>query len=777
MKAKGVQQFAVWLLGAFVLSLMNLGALPVQAAPGLVADVVSVTPAPTVKSGETAPITVVLKNTGTATWQNVGINATKLATAGPRDRQSGFYAAGWIAPNRVVSAEESAVAPGQNGTFRFNATGNGLGGAVTEKFGLVTEGVEWATLTFPITLNVAKATYKADLLSPASVSAELKAGQAQTFETRIRNSGDTTWQSLGGSAVKLATTSPMDRKSVVKATTWLSDNRVASIGSVTQAGSEAIISWTIQAPAKPGNYKEEFGVVVEGIAWLAPRVTLNLKVVPAIYQAQWVQQSSSVSVEPAGTASVWVEFKNTGNTAWAAEGATPTRLGTSRRLDRGSSFYDASWITPNRAAAMSPAVVNPGEVARFTFNLNAPDKVGKYREYFQPVVDGVAWLNDVGLYWDIAVEEELSIQNLIRVGLTATTDPVTISGGPFVVRRGTDKSLVRKVDSSITITPVGGGYALSTGETVNDFVRIVPMKGAILNVQTGGMGGTYTAFRGIIVIQRSAINNVWVVNHVELEDYMQGIAEVPEGWPQQAQMAQMTAARTYAVKQRSHSAAVDIFDLYDDTRSQVYYGYNYEKSRPNLVAAAQATKGMVIKHGGQPINAYYFSDSWGSTEASYNVWGKGNPALSIPYLQAVTDPYSRASDWNYTLTQDYLKTRFDTTLGIAATGSDDIKSIEVTERFSSNHAKMVRFTMVSGRTINVPSWDFDYYTNNNDIRSMAFNIVATGDPARPDFLFTGKGWGHGVGMAQWGARNMADQGFDYKRILTYYYTGTAVEPL
>jgi len=77
----------------------------------------------------------------------------------------------------------------------------------------------------------------------------------------------------------------------------------------------------------------------------------------------------------------------------------------------------------------------------------------------------------------------------------------------------------------------------------------------------------------------------------------------------------------------------------------------------------------------------------------------------------------------------------------------------------------------------VPFYDFDYLTNNNDIKSMNFSVTPTGDPNRPDFVFTGSGYGHGVGLPQWSAYNMALQGFDFNKILTFFYTGVTIAPL
>src|SRR6185369_5047816 len=102
---------------------------------------------------------------------------------------------------------------------------------------------------------------------------------------------------------------------------------------------------------------------------------------------------------------------------------------------------------------------------------------------------------------------------------------------------------------------------------------------------TAGISSGYNRFRGIIETRRSALSgNVWVVDTLELEDYLKGVAEVPNSWPLEAQKAQMVAARTYAAAKLTAPVA-DIFDIYSDTRDLVEDGYNYEIAHSNLVAA------------------------------------------------------------------------------------------------------------------------------------------------------------------------------------------------
>ncbi len=759
-------------LGVFVVmagSLMTSPSLAVAQAAGLKAELVSANSPITAKAGTAVEFTVAIKNIGSTTWTNSGSNAVNLGTVKPMDHKSRFATSGWIGNNRPATMQETTVAAGETAHFRFLAAATGSG-KVTDYFGLVMERVSWFSLSIPLTINVQPAIFKGELVAQSAASFELKTQETVTVTVRVKNTGDVAWANSGAGAVKVATSSPFDRASNLYHSSWLSKNRAAMASTVIESGDGGEFTFTIQAPNKTGIFKEEFSLVAEGTAWIPIKFWLTVKVVPAVWSAELVNQSTKVvSLPPEDTATLWAEFKNTGNTTWRGDGANAVKLGTARKLDRVSVFQDSSWLSKNRVKAISPVEIAPGETGRFEFAIKAPNNLGKYQEYFRPVVEGVTWLNDSGLTWEITVEEELTIKDPIRVGIASTADTITVQGNSFVIRRGSDKGLVKKVSGgSVVVTAFNGGYSLNTGESVNDWLRFIPLNNALLSVRTSGIGSSYDTFRGIIDVRRSSMSgNVWVVNVLEFEDYMKGIAEVPEGWPAEAQKAQMVAARTYAVTKLKAPVA-DIFDIYDDTRDQVYYGYDYESSRPGLVAAAESTRGIIIKYNGVPISAYYFSDSGGYTENVENVWTK-----TIPYLRAVPDPYAKPIEWTATLTQDYLQGRFDESLDVAP-GADVIVGIAVTERNPSGRLKTITFTMQSGKVVPISSKTFDYLTNGNEVKSMKFDVVATGDPARPDFIFTGQGWGHGVGMAQWGAKNMALQGKNYQEILTYYYTGVTV---
>jgi stage II sporulation protein D len=157
----------------------------------------------------------------------------------------------------------------------------------------------------------------------------------------------------------------------------------------------------------------------------------------------------------------------------------------------------------------------------------------------------------------------------------------------------------------------------------------------------GGLHGTGApltfdesrAYDGVFIFRPDGAHGVMTVNSVGLDDYVRGVvtAEMPSRWPSQALEAQAIAARTYAVAAPPVNAD---FDVYDDTRSQMYVGVDAES--PAGDAAVSATAGKVVEYAGRPAVTYFFASSGGHTESVQNVWYNLAP---LPWLRGVTDPY------------------------------------------------------------------------------------------------------------------------------------------
>ena len=217
-------------------------------------------------------------------------------------------------------------------------------------------------------------------------------------------------------------------------------------------------------------------------------------------------------------------------------------------------------------------------------------------------------------------------------------------------------------------------------------------------------------YRGELVVRRG----ISVVNDLPLERYLRGVVpwEMPSRWNADALRAQAVAARTYALATRNPGWT---FDLYADTRDQMYGGIRAEKRSTNL--AVGATAGRILTWDGEPARTYYFSTSGGRTESSHDAFRSG----VIPYLRSVPDPYDAGPhhDWTYRFTTGQLARLLGVTgiasIGVRVNGSGRAAAVVLRERLGGR------------RTI-----DGDAFRSALDLPSTWFSVGGTQrTPARP----------------------------------------------
>jgi stage II sporulation protein D len=199
-------------------------------------------------------------------------------------------------------------------------------------------------------------------------------------------------------------------------------------------------------------------------------------------------------------------------------------------------------------------------------------------------------------------------------------------------------------------------------------------------IRVGGKG----LYRGRLKAT-AAGGGLRIVNAVALDAYVRGVVanEVPSSWPRAALQAQAVAARSYALATRSGGA----FDVYDDTRSQVYHGKDSETGRTNK--ATKRTRGEVVRHGKQVATTYFFSTSGGETESVQFGFPGAEPA---PYLKGVNDPYDAASPyhrWRVSYSQRQMESR------LSGLFSGKLRKIKVLKRGRS--PRIVQARVVGSR--------------------------------------------------------------------------------
>ena len=252
-----------------------------------------------------------------------------------------------------------------------------------------------------------------------------------------------------------------------------------------------------------------------------------------------------------------------------------------------------------------------------------------------------------------------------------------------------------------------------------------------------------------------------IVNFVDIEKYLLGVIpyEMPSSFPLEALKAQTVIARSYA--QTNINRNKKDFDLYDDTRSQVYAGI--PKSRlSNVEKAIKETKGEVITYNGRVIDALFHSYSGGYTASAKEVYGN-----DIEYLKPVEDKFSKGVPISV-LTWTYLipKSQLEKEIGFIPFDYD----IEYTE---SNRVKyIILYNEDRSLEKKYTGAEFRRKYSTSKIKSTAYNInIENGD-----IKVVGSGYGHGVGFSQWSSKTMAeDEKMSYKDIINFFYTGVKVE--
>lgn len=298
------------------------------------------------------------------------------------------------------------------------------------------------------------------------------------------------------------------------------------------------------------------------------------------------------------------------------------------------------------------------------------------------------------------------------------------------------------------------GFSVSAKDIDSKGIKVLPEKRA--RVYIGNR-----QFRGDIDIIKTGNARVQAVNHIDLEDYLYGVLyhEVSHRWPIEVLKAQAIAARTYALYQKLISKD-EHFDLAADIYSQVYGGRTSETWR--TTRAVNLTQGQVLTYNGKLFPTYYHATCGGHTSDASSIWN-----IDIPVLEGKACDYCRISPhykWKKELTMEYLQARLrDAGYKIQAA------SVGVLERDEAGRALNL-IVRGNDRDVELTGNRFRLLMGPNLIRSTNFNVETKGKYVR----FQGKGWGHGIGMCQWGAYGMSRRGWKAEKILEYYYPGAAL---
>ena len=266
----------------------------------------------------------------------------------------------------------------------------------------------------------------------------------------------------------------------------------------------------------------------------------------------------------------------------------------------------------------------------------------------------------------------------------------------------------------------------------------------------------------IVRIKRSETGEI---DKIPLEEYIVGVisGEMPASFELEALKAQATAARTYVMKKIIDNKDKE-YDVIDTTLNQVYLDTDSLKKRwqdkyneyiNKMKTAVKDTQGQYLTYKSEIIDALYFSTSVGSTENSEEVF-----VSALPYLRSVDSSWDAEVSPVFSENNDFSLQEFYNRLGLKYSEKLDI---EILEKTSTGRVKQIK--------INGVIFDSSSIVNKLNLRSNHFSIQKDGNI----LSVTTKGYGHGVGMSQYGAQAMALKGYSYDEILKYYYQNVDIK--
>ena len=394
--------------------------------------------------------------------------------------------------------------------------------------------------------------------------------------------------------------------------------------------------------------------------------------------------------------------------------------------------------------------------------------------------------NKVGSVVTPATERIEHVPN-VRVLLGSRSSDAKVTSTANMVVLNSNNGQVSTISANRgTSVGVQGGKIVVNGKAIDSVVTLKPANSDAPFLFEG------KGYRGGLTL-RANNGKMMVINSVPLEDYLYGVVpqEVVPSWPAAALEAQAVAARTYALHTMEENKG-KLYDVSTSTDHQVYNGVSGETQA--TTNAVNKTKGMVMLYNQRPINALFHSDGGGYTEDSVNVWGS-----DVPYLKGVKDFSTGTSTSNWTVTTS--RQALESKLNAASKGVGKLKSIQLTplgkpgqqtsDRGVSGRIKSATFIGTSGKTtvdgdslrsiLGLKSTLFDFYVNHNPVKGTGkayHNFTGNNDTV----YIKGHGWGHGLGMSQWGAAEMAKRATPgdanyYQTILRHYYSGITLKKM
>jgi len=311
------------------------------------------------------------------------------------------------------------------------------------------------------------------------------------------------------------------------------------------------------------------------------------------------------------------------------------------------------------------------------------------------------------------------------------------------------------VDAALTDArvSVAKGISINKRDTFEKVVIFTPQGEAGLFVN----GAPYSG--DIFIHEKQGLLSV--VNAVDVEKYLEGVvpSEMPSSWPMEALKTQAVISRTYALYQKKKSKNKE-YDIVASVMGQVYKGKS--AGHPRTDEAIAQTKDIVVTYEGELAQTFFHSTSAGPTENAQERWG-----IDLPYLKGVSCPFDQDSPYYRWKREIPLA---DIEKALVGQGVKMVSTLTPLHYSKAGRILTVRILHPGGETL-FGGEDLRRLLGYQTLRSTNFTIDSFGSMLK----ISGMGWGHGVGLCQWGTKVIAERGFTFDEIIPYYFPGVDVQ--
>lgn len=350
---------------------------------------------------------------------------------------------------------------------------------------------------------------------------------------------------------------------------------------------------------------------------------------------------------------------------------------------------------------------------------------------------------------------------LVRVRLLEVPNKIEISGTGLRFQNLGESyrsvAIPQKAQAEVRLMEKDGKNLWALRVNNKDPEQLFPQKFLFIQGENLRLGAKAIPSR--VILNINANKGVDVVGVVPLDDYVVGVlaSEMPLSWPMETLKAQAVAARSYALSvmnERKEKA----YHLESSILDQVYrHVLDHNENDPLIrkaVQAVKATEGLELYGSDQKVlKAFFHSDCGGETTSAKNVWNS-NQSSGVTIDKSC--PFNPKAHWKLTLSKEEMEKRL---------GVKDLAEVNLLRLPAEKRVKTVRLAMNDHSTKEFSSNDFRQALGFQELRSSLFNVKRLGSA----FVFEGQGFGHGVGLCQWGSRALGKNGLSFKQILKHYY--------